>query len=53
MSKESIIETVGTLKKAGVVLEQYRDIEKKLGGKSKFRIRAHPYAKGYQILMNG
>jgi hypothetical protein len=53
MLKESIIETVGTLKRAKEVLDQYQFIEKKLGGNKKFRIRAHPHAKGYQILMNG
>jgi hypothetical protein len=53
MLKESTIETVGTLKKAEEVLNWYRLIEKKLGGKKKFRIRVHPHAKGYQIIMNG
>ena len=53
MLKESIIETVGTMKKAEEVLNWYKLVETKLGGKKKFRIRAHPHAKGYQIIMNG
>jgi hypothetical protein len=53
MIKESIIETVATTKKAEEVLNWYRLVEKKLGGKKKFYIKVHPHAKGYHIVMVG
>jgi hypothetical protein len=51
MIKEKIIETVGTSPKALEVVAWYRHVEKKLGGKKKFTFREHPYARGYQIIM--
>jgi len=53
MLKETIIETVGTTKKAEEVLNWYKLVEKKIGGNKKFYIKIHPHAKGYQIVMVG